>query len=332
MTKKKGPVLIELDDMPEMNPATAPLVPDDQPDMPDGQAIRTLAVLAARRPSVLWRLFWGLALGLLLAVLSVAAWDFVTGLLARNIWLGRAVFAAIAAFLLAGLGLALREWLALTRLRRVDRLKEAVERALEFGDLEDARAVTARLERLYRGRDDMQWALGNLAQLRADVLDGDALVDLAERELMAPLDAAARREVEAAARQVATVTAIVPLALADVVVALAANLRMVRRVAEIYGGRAGAFGSWRLLKTVMLHLVATGAVAVGDDLIGSVMGGGLLSKVSRRFGEGVVNGALTARVGVAAMEVCRPMPFHAVARPRVTALVSSALAGLFTKG
>src|SRR5690606_39936966 len=107
------------------------------------------------------------------------------------------------------------------------------------------------------------------------------------------------------------------------------NLRMIRRIAEIYGGRGGTLGSWRLTRTVLTHLVATGAVAVGDDLIGSVAGGGLLSKVSRRFGEGVVNGALTARVGVAAIEVCRPMPFAALPRPKVTNLISRALAGVF---
>jgi putative membrane protein len=77
--------------------------------------------------------------------------------------------------------------------------------------------------------------------------------------------------------------------------------------------------------------VATGAVAVGDDLISSVAGGGVISKVSRRFGEGVVNGALTARVGVAAMEVCRPLPFHAARKPSVSALVTRALRGLFGK-
>jgi putative membrane protein len=77
--------------------------------------------------------------------------------------------------------------------------------------------------------------------------------------------------------------------------------------------------------------VATGAVAVGDDLIGSVAGGGILSKVSRRFGEGVVNGALTARVGVAAMDVCRPLPFVARPAPRVSSLVGRALTGLFDR-
>jgi putative membrane protein len=124
----------------------------------------------------------------------------------------------------------------------------------------------------------------------------------------------------------------VPLALADVAIALAANLRMVRRVAEVYGGRGGTLGSWRVMRAVMAHLVATGAVAVGDDLIGSVAGGGLLARVSRRFGEGVVNGALTARVGIAAIEVCRPLPFRTRPRPSVTGLVRRALTGLFPSG
>jgi putative membrane protein len=166
----------------------------------------------------------------------------------------------------------------------------------------------------------------------AQAMDADTLLHLAEGELMASLDQAARREIESAARQVATVTALVPLALADVVAALAANLRMIRRIAEIYGGRAGTFGGWRLTRTVFTHLLATGAVAVGDDLIHSVAGGGVLSKLSRRFGEGIINGALTARVGVAAIEVCRPLPFAALPRPKVSNLLSRGLAGLFGFG
>jgi putative membrane protein len=168
-----------------------------------------------------------------------------------------------------------------------------------------------------------------MARRRDEVFDAESLFALAEARLLAPLDAMASREVEAAARQVATVTAIVPLAFADVIAALTSNLRMIRRIAEIYGGRSGTLGAWRLTRAVLTHLVATGAVAVGDDLIGSVAGGSVLSRVSRRFGEGVVNGALTARVGVAAMEVCRPLPFGPKRRPSVTALVRRALTGLF---
>ena len=70
-------------------------------------------------------------------------------------------------------------------------------------------------------------------------------------------------------------------------------------------------------------------MALGDDLLGSFAGGGVLSKLSRRFGEGVVNGALTARVGLAAMDLCRPLPWVAQKRPGVSVTVSRALAGLF---
>ena len=45
-----------------------------------------------------------------------------------------------------------------------------------------------------------------------------------------------------------------------------------------------------------------------------------------------MNAALTARVGVAAIELCRPLPFHVAGRPGVSMLVSRALAGLWPRG
>ena len=114
--------------------------------------------------------------------------------------------------------------------------------------------------------------------------------------------------------------------------ALFANLRMIRQIAQIYGGRSGSFGSLRLLRRVFAALLGAGALALTDDLVGSVAGGGVISKLSRRLGEGVVNGALTARVGVAAMELCRPLPFVALEKPGVSGLVSRALAGLVSRG
>lgn len=330
----KGPVLIDLEDEAQTpNPTEAPPVPDLAPDVaPEGRAMQTLATLTARRPSRLARLFWGLLLVVLGAVISIAAWEFVTGLITQNPVLGYAVTGLIGAFALVCLALVLRELAAFSRLSRMDRLHRRAETALASADLGEARGVLNDLNRLYAGREDVRWGQDRVRSLTADQLDAAGLLGLAEVEILKPLDLAATREIEAAARQVATVTAIVPLAFADVIVALTANLRMIRRIAEVYGGRSGTFGSWRLARAVMTHLVATGAVAIGDDMIGSIAGGGVLSKVSRRFGEGIVNGALTARVGVAAMEVCRPLPFNTVKRPSVTRLVQRALTGLFTRG
>ena len=324
----RGPVLIELNDDEAARPDTAPAVPDVGMG-PQGAAMQQVAALSLRRPSRLARWFWSLTVALAGFVVSLAAWDYVQSLLDRSPLLGAIATALIGLLILVLLAIALRELAAFARLRRLDAIQRQAATALAGPDLKGARAVIEALEKLYAQRDDTAWGRSELANRRGDILDADGLLGLAEQTLLAPLDARAQREVEAAARQVATVTAIVPLALADVFTALTANLRMIRRIAEVYGGRAGTLGSWRLTRTVLTHLVATGAVAVGDDLIGTVAGGGVLSKVSRRFGEGVVNGALTARVGVAAIEVCRPLPFHAARRPSVTTLVRRALTGLF---
>ena len=332
MTKRKGPVLIELDEAPGPSPAAAPPVPDPDGPAPRGQAMQTVATLAARRPSRLARLFWGALLAFLGLVLSLAAWDFVTGLLAASPVLGWIATGLIGLVVLALLLIALREAASFFSLGRLDALHRSAASALASGDLTAAQGVTDDLLALYRNRPDLRLGREDLQSRRGDLFDADALLNLAESTLLTPLDATAKREVEAAARQVATVTALVPLALADVVAALTANLRMIRRIAEVYGGRAGTLGAWRLTRAVITHLVATGMVAVGDDMLDSLIGGGLVGKLSRRFGEGVVNGALTARVGVAAMEVCRPMPFGAGTRPSVRALVHRALSGLFTKG
>jgi len=332
MTDPKGPVVIELsDDAPDVTPATAPPVPDLPTGAPQGRAMQTLATLGARRPSRLTAFFMSALVGLVGLVVSVALWDFVTQLLTRNPVLATLAGVLIGVVVLCGLIFAMRELSALARLRRTDKLRQQADAALAHGDLAAARTVVRQVERLYSARGDAAWGLERLGERQNEMLDADALLGLAEREVLAPLDDAARREVEAAARQVATVTAIVPIALADLVAALVANLRMIRRVAEIYGGRGGMLGNWRLARGVMTHLVATGAVAVGDDMLEPIIGGGVLGKLSRRFGEGLVNGALTARVGVAAMDVCRPLPFHQVRRPSTSKLVQRALKGLFSK-
>ena len=312
------------------DPASAPAVPDILPGTPTGgQAMLALAGLSQRKGSALTRFaLW--AFGALFTFsLSVGAYNFVADLLAQNLILGWIAFALVAMAALAALILSLREWAAFVRLARLDALRARAGMAHATADLPEARRVVTALDQLYAGRPETAWGRARLAERQAEVMDADALLALVETEVMPPLDAAARASVQGAARQVAMVTALVPLAFADVAMALVANLRMIRQIAEIYGGRAGSFGSLRLLRRVFASLLAAGALALTDDMISSVAGGGVVSKLSRRFGEGVVNGALTARVGVAAIELCRPLPFRALERPAVSSLVSRALKGVF---
>lgn len=346
MTKRKsGPIVIHHDEnAPKaptptavikadeaLDPSQAETVTDDLPP-PEGRVMMAATRIAARPLSWFARLVW-LALGALVTLwVSTALWDFLIGLGTRNVWLGRAAIVAGVIILIAALGFVLREFAGFSRLGRIDGLRVRASSLRALPDAKAAEKLTGDIAALYTGRDDTKWALAEVEKHASDVLDGDARLDLLEKQLIAPLDIQARGEIEKSARQVAMVTAIVPLALADVVAALAANTAMVRRIAQIYGGRSGTLGSWRLIRAVAAHLIATGAVGVADDLIGSVAGGGAVAKLSRRFGEGIINGALTARVGLAAMDLCRPMPFHAAKRPGVTEVMRRAMTDVFSKG
>jgi len=87
------------------------------------------------------------------------------------------------------------------------------------------------------------------------------------------------------------------------------NVRMFRSLAGLYGGRPGTLGALRLARLVVGHIIATGGIALTDDLLGQFLGQDVLRRLSARLGEGAFNGALTARLGVAAVEVTRPLPF-----------------------
>ena len=342
--RPRGPVLIQLDepvrdqaraphvdtsDSDAPSPADAPPIDEPNAPLPRPRTMEMVTRLVGRPPSRMTRFFINTGVALFTFLLGVAALDFINGLMVSYPLLGWIAITLFGLFTLACLGMALREWRAWRRFAKIDALQRQAGAALADDSFDQAKLVTDQLVGVYTKRPEMEWQRQRLAERRHETFDATALLTLAEAELLAPLDQQARREIEAAARTVAATTALVPLALADVAAALAANLRMIRRMAEIYGGRAGAVGGWRLARTVMTHLIATGAVAAGDDLVHTVAGGGILAKLSRRFGEGLVNGALTARVGIAAMEVCRPLPFIAQPRPKVGNLVTRGLRGLF---
>ncbi len=318
-----GPVILEVDQtaLPEApSPAEAPPLDDPAP-----AAERALAFAARGRRWGLGSAFLALAGALLSLVLGVALTEFVSALFQRNPVLGSIGLALLVALVVVLAAICLRELAALARLGRIETLRAHAVEARETGSPAAVEALVKGLDSLYSRRPDLAWGRQRLAGATGDMPDAAARLAFAEQTLMAPLDAAAEAAIMRASRDVATSTAMIPLALIDVMIALTRNLRMLREIAEIYGGRAGWIGSWRLLRAVAAHLIATGAVAVADDILGPLMGGHMLARLSRRFGEGAVNGALTARVGVAAMDVCRPLPFATIARPNASGVVLRAL-------
>ena len=201
-------------------------------------------------------------------------------------------------------------------------------RARAADDRDAARKLVGRLVALYRGRPETARARSEVEEAARSIIDGRDLIDIAERALLRPLDLKAQAEIAAAARRVSLVTAVSPRAILDVVFVIAQVVRLVRRIAEIYGGRPGLLGLVKLARSIGAHLAITGGMAVGDSLLQQIVGHGIASRISARAGEGVLNGLLTTRVGLSALAVCRPAPF-AVAKPPG---VSEVAPFLFSKG
>lgn len=258
---------------------------------------------------------------------SLSFMRFVSVALERQDWIGWTAAALLALAALSGLVLAGREVLGLARLARLGRLRRDMDAALADKDKAAEREGLARLKALYATRPELRWPLARLAEHERDIHDPGSLLALADRELMAPLDAQARQLVLRSAKRVSTVTALSPLALLAVGYVLIENVGLMRRLAAIYGGRPGMLGSLRLARLVVAHIVGTGGVALTDDLLGQFFGQDVLRRLSRRLGEGAFNGALTVRLGAAALDVIRPLPFIDAPPVRARDIVKELWAG-----
>jgi len=251
------------------------------------------------------------------AGLGLAADRLIRDLFATHEWLGWAGVAVLIIFVLAVIVLAGREIFALRRLRVLDALRHDAEAAIAGNDQHGAQRVAERLEAVYAGRADLARARQNVADNLPHLFDGTEIVALAERSLMVPLDARARALTAASARRVALVTAVSPRALIDVGFVIYESIRLAGAIAGLYGAKPGFFGFWRLTGAVLAHLAVTGGLVLTDGIVEQLVGQGLAAKLSARLGEGVVNGLMTVRVGIAAMRVVRPLPFGTQKQPVV---------------
>ncbi|GGD91238.1 UPF0283 membrane protein R01807 [Aureimonas endophytica] len=275
------------------------------------------APLPKRRGLPFAKLFLA-ALGALVSIaLGLAVDNLVRDLFTRADWLGWTAIGLAGLLLLGALGVVAREIAGLLRLKAVEAERKAATKAFELDSAREAAEVVDRLTGLLAQHPETAGGRSRLAALKDEVIDGRDLIILAERELLEPIDRRARALVMASAKRVSVVTAVSPKALVDISYVLFENVRLIRRMSELYGARPGLIGLAKLTRDVVGHLAVTGSISIGDSLVGQVVGHGLAARLSARLGEGVVNGLLTARVGIAAMDLCRPLPFVRARRPRI---------------
>jgi putative membrane protein len=316
-------VVTEPDEAGRPSRGTVHVTPENEtPQLP--VAVETAIVPVKRR--FRWGvLFWSAVGGLVLLGAGLGVTQLVEGLFARSDALGILGLALSSIAILSFLVIGVREAAGLVRLATIEHLHQRATAVIASDDRRESRAVLRDLLRIAHQNPHLARARATLSHHAGDIIDGADMIRLAERELMSPLDQEARFLISAAAQRVSLVTAISPRALFDVAFVFAVSLRLIRQLALLYGGRPGALGMIRLMRHVLAHLAITGGMAASDSLIQQVVGHGLAAKLSQRLGEGFLNGLLTARLGLAAIDVTRPLPFTALPRPSLTDLAKDLL-------
>ncbi|WP_346839664.1 TIGR01620 family protein [Microbulbifer sp. SAOS-129_SWC] len=154
-----------------------------------------------------------------------------------------------------------------------------------------------------------------------DYYDSSELLQHLEVTFLDALDQEALRRIVRHATTSGALVGISPFATLDVLVSLRQSLRMIDDVAQIYGVRPSVVVRWRLFKQVLGLVAYSGASEYAiSELWPELVGNSMLSTVSARLGQGLGASLFMARIGLAAVHSCRPVPFAEKQRPRLGAL------------
>lgn len=135
------------------------------------------------------------------------------------------------------------------------------------------------------------------------------LLQLYSRIVLSKVDDKALNEVARFSTEAVVLVGLSPVALIDMFIMLSRNLRMINKIAGMYGLKLGYWSRIKLIKQVFVNMAYAGASELVADLGSEVLGAELMGKLSTKFAQGLGAGMLTARLGVKTIQLCRPIPF-----------------------
>ena len=292
---------------------TPALTAELEPENTQAEAV----VEAALRPKrSLWRrmVTAGLALFGVSVVAQGVQWT-MTAWQTQD-WIALGGCAAGALIVGAGVGSVATEW------RRLWRLRQRAHERDEARDLMHSHAVgkgRAFCEKLAQqaGLDHSHPALQRWYAAIHETQNDREVVSLYAQIVQPVLDAQARREISRSAAESTLMIAVSPLALVDMAFIAWRNLRLINRIATLYGIELGYYSPLRLFRLVLLNIAFAGSSELVREVGMDWMSQDLAARLSARAAQGIGAGLLTARLGIKAMELCRPLPWIADDKPRL---------------
>jgi putative membrane protein len=286
---------------------------DEQQEEGEAEAVLNRALKPRRS-------LWGKIVRLGVAVLGISVVaqgvQWVHEAWIQQDWVALGACTAGGLIILAGVGSVATEWRRLYHLRqRADERDEARELMHSHG-LGQGRAFCEKLA-AQAGLDNSHPALQRWKASLHETQNDREVVELYARLVQPVLDAQARREISHSAAESALMIAVSPLALVDMAFIAWRNLRLVNRIAVLYGIELGYYSRIRLFRLVLLNMAFAGASELVREVGMDWMSQDLAARLSARAAQGIGAGLLTARLGIKTMELCRPLPWLEGDKPKL---------------
>ncbi len=204
---------------------------------------------------------------------------------------------------------AFRELSALRQLSKQEKIRSQVQDILDDNGKADARKICEKISKQLpcdlTVENEKAW--GELVQ--PEFSDAE-VIQLYSKEVLSSVDQKALDEVAKFSTESVVLIAISPVALIDMMLMFWRNIRMINKIAGLYGLKLSYWSRIRLIKQVFINMAYAGASEIITDFGADLLGADILGKLSGRMAQGLGAGMLTARLGIKTIKVCRPIPFH----------------------
>jgi len=249
-------------------------------------------------------------------LLVVDSVNFIAARFANNILIGLLFLGLFGVIIVSLSRLIWSAWQDFLALKNVSTLQTEGKTLLESNHYGHAMPYINKIARFYHQRADVKNRLERFYMTINDSHLDSEICAVFSKQVLKELDNNACRIVLKQARETALLVALSPRAFLSTFLTLWSTVKMIRDLATLYGGRPGFISSISLIGKVLQSLIYAGISERIAESLSDILGGSVLSVVSAQLAQGLGSGILSARIGLHAMQVCRPLPFRADEQPQ----------------
>ena len=221
-------------------------------------------------------------------------------------WIALGAASAGGLIVIAGIGSVITEWRRIYRLRQRADERDKAKELLYSHAMGNGRPFCEKLAK-QAGIHSQHPALIRWQSALHDTHNDKEVLELYSQLVQPILDKQARAEISRSAAESTLMIAVSPLAMVDMAFIGWRNIRLINRIAEIYGIELGYYSRLKLFRLVLVNIAFAGATELVREVGMDWLSQDLAARLSTRAAQGIGAGLLTARLGIKAMELCRPL-------------------------